>query len=334
MKRYLLLAILVFGFISIESVYGQLRRSDRSTVTYEEFYDDPYAVNKLFIHFQPLYGELFVTNINAGFGLQADYYLKDKFDFRIHTRKAYSSTTDFSRDVAKKNSDVDNKPEVYNYYEFGGTYHIVDKEEDTETKVILYSKRYKGKKWAARVPEDIKIPSKVRKIYGARLGGLIFDSATDIKRAIDKQGVTLVDKDNNPMASNTRIYGNVDTRAVYAGGSMTWIKNFAIKPDKGYGVLVNDLIFTTFFDVIFAPSIEVEDIYMDNVMFSSAPVKTTKLGFRAGMDGKFNRELGWGYGAEMGFRPSVKTRGFYALVKISFPVYSTNLNHRKEAFGK
>lgn len=332
MKRYLLLIVL--AYFSIQSASAQLRRSDKSTITYEEYYDDPYAINKLFIHFQPIYGELFVTNVNAGFGLQAEYYLKDKFDFRLHTRKAYTRATDFSRDVARKNSDVDNKPNVYNYYEFGATYHIVDKEEDTETKVILYSKRYEGKEWAAKVPEHIKVPSKVRKIYGARLGGLIFDSATDLNRAMAKQGVVLTDAENNPLDPSARVYGNIATSAIYVGGSMSWIKNFAIKPDKGYGVLVNDLIFTTYLDFIFAPSVAVEDIFMDGIWYSSDPIETTNFGVRAGMDGKFNRELGWGYGAELGFRPSVKTRGFYALVKISFPIYSTNMEHGKEAFGK
>jgi len=34
-------------------------RKDKTTaVTFEELYDEPYAVNKLFIGFQPLYGEL------------------------------------------------------------------------------------------------------------------------------------------------------------------------------------------------------------------------------------------------------------------------------------
>ena len=58
-------------------------RKDKVPVTYEELYDEPYAINKLFVQFQPMYGELFVSNINAGFGLEATYFLKDKFTSSI-----------------------------------------------------------------------------------------------------------------------------------------------------------------------------------------------------------------------------------------------------------
>lgn len=328
----------VIGVITMSIVAmkasAQVSKSDASTITYEEFYDAPYEINKLFVHFQPLYGELFVTNINIGFGLEVNYYLADKLDFTAHVRKAYTRAFDFERNVAHKMSDVDNTPEIYNYFEAGATYHVVDKEQDTETKVVLYSSRFKGSKWASRVPEHIKVPSKVRKITGVRLGGIAYNSTTDLSRVLQSQEVILTDIDENELDPQTRVYGNVDVLGLYVGGSMSWIKNFAIKPDRGYGVLVNDLIFTTFFDVIIAPSVKVENIYLNQVEYSSSSIKTNMFGFRAGFTGKFNRELGWGYGAEMGYRPGISGRGFFTAVKISFPIYSTNIEHRKEAFGK
>lgn len=314
--------------------FAQVSKSDASTITYEEFYDAPYEVNKLFVHFQPLYGELFVTNVNIGFGLEVNYYLSDKFDFTAHARKAYARSFDFERSVAHKMSGVDNTPEIFNYYEAGATYHVVDKEQDTETKIILYSSRFKGTKWAARVPEHIKVPSKVRKITGVRLGGIAYNSATDLGRVLKSQEVTLIDANEIAIDPQTKVYGNVDVMGLYVGGSMAWIKNFAIKPDRGYGVLVNDLIFTSFFDVIIAPSVKVENIFLNQVEYSSSAIKKNMFGFRAGFTGKFNRELGWGYGAEMGYRPGISGRGFFSAVKISFPIYSTNIEHRKEAFGK
>ena len=72
-------------------MFGQGERNDMTDVTFEEIYDEPYAVNKLFIGFQPLYGEVFATNVNAGFGVEASYYYKDKLDFKAHFRKTYSS---------------------------------------------------------------------------------------------------------------------------------------------------------------------------------------------------------------------------------------------------
>ncbi len=326
LKRSFHHSLILVALLATGSAVAQ---SKNTTITYEEIYDAPYDINKLFVHFQPMYGEVFVTNVNVGFGLEVNYYLKDKFDFRAHARKAYAKSTDFTRNLADKNSEVSNLPEIYNYYEIGATYHIVDREEDTETKVILYSDRFKGNKWAARVPEYIKVPSKVRKIYGARLGGIAYNTASDFNRAMEKQKVTI-----EGIGDDVLIFGNVDVKGLYVGGSLGLIKNFAIKPDKGYGVLSNDLIFNAFFDIMIAPSVTVEDIIYQGNIFSSAPIKTNMFGVRAGMDGKFNRELGWGYGAEIGYRPGITGRGMFVLLKISLPVYGTNFNHRKEAFGK
>ena len=280
----------------------------KTTLTYEELYDEPYAINKLFIAFQPVYGEVFVTNINVGFGLEATYYLKDKLDFKVHARKAYARQLDFEREAAHTNANLDNEPNIYNYFEVGATYHIVDKEEDTETKIVLYSTRYKPKRWASRVPDHSIVPSKVRKIYGARLGGFAFDSSTDLARIIEDQGVAVPNASGMDITSMTtaNIFGNVEAQGIYIGGSMALIKNFAIKPDRGFGVLVNDLIFTVFADVMYAPSINMDDIFYQGAEFSTQAVDLQKLGFRIGMDGKFNREFSWAYGAEIGSRPSVK----------------------------
>ncbi|QSE95982.1 hypothetical protein [Fulvivirga lutea] len=322
-------------------------RADKNPVTYEELYDEPYAINKLFVQFQPLYGELFVTNVNAGFGLEVSYYMADKMDFRVHARKTYTQKFDLTRDIADKNSNVDNQPNVFNYFELGATYHVKDFDESSSTKMFLYRKSYKGDKWAARVPLNVEIPCKVRKIYGARLGGLYFDTAVDIGRALEAQDLTtdvLVAEDGavlpstitdeNGLEQDISVFSNMAVGGVYVGGSMTWIKNVAVDFDNKYQEGVDDLIFTAFLDIIVAPALSVDDIIYNGVTYSSEELETSIIGFRLGMDGKFNRTLSWGYGGEVGMRPGLKGRGFYALVKISFPIYSTNLDYKVEAFGK
>ena len=77
--KFILIAENVLNFHSSNSDY------------YEELYDEPSSINKLFVGLTPLYGELFVTNVNAGFGLDVQYYLKDKADFHGQFRKTYSS---------------------------------------------------------------------------------------------------------------------------------------------------------------------------------------------------------------------------------------------------
>jgi hypothetical protein len=313
----------------------------KEAITYEELYDDPYAINKLFVHIQPVYAELFATNANAGFGLAANYLLEDKADFWAGFRHAYAGSTDFVRSNAEKNSIVANEPVSFIYMELGGTYHIKDEETDTETKMILYSKRYqKGNRWAAHVPEHTVIPSKVRKVIGARLGGFTYSTSVDLKRVSAEQGVVFEDE-RGVFPTGDFFHTNQQVRGLFLGGSMSWIKNLAIKPDKGYGILSEDLLLTTFLDIMYAPSIVLEDISMrdpidSSIMreFSTQSLQTSPLGFRLGIEGKYNRQLGWAYGAEVGSRPSVSGRGFFALIKVSLPVYSTNLDYSREAFGK
>ncbi|MDL5045088.1 hypothetical protein QQ054_03405 [Oscillatoria amoena NRMC-F 0135] len=347
--RFIIFCLLLLPAVSL----AQGERKDKTAVTYEEIYDEPYSVNKLFVHLQPIYGEVFATNINAGFGLEANYYLRDKVDFKAHFRKTYSkSFYDFSRDLAAKNSDVDNRLEVFNYYEFGFTYHIKDFEESSKTKMFLYKSSYKGNKWAARVPLTAEVPCKVRKIYGARLGGIIWDSSTDLNRAMENQGLSyseFVSSDGillSDFTTDANLFTNISSKGLYLGGSMTWIRNVAVSFDK-FEAGVDDLIFTAFVDLMFAPSLVLENIVYtpkdqtsgdpiitEQRSYDVSPVNLKKFGFRAGIEGKFNRQFSWAYGGEIGYRPSIEGRTFYALLKISFPVFGSNLDYGVEAFGK
>ena len=336
MKRILVVISLftIFG-LSREVIAQNVNlNEDAKTLTYEILYDTPYDINKLFIHLQPMYGELFTTNTTIGWGIKAQYYWKNIANFEAHVRAPYARSFDLTRDAAYKNSTVDNEARPFIYGELIGTYHIKDEEQDAETKFILYSKRYKGDKWAATVPLHTVIPTKVRKIYGARFGGMMYKSSLDYNYITDKQGVTLVSDEGGEIGADESAYGNMSAVGFYIGGSMAIIRNVAAQPDKIYGTLVSDLIFTTFFDINFAPMVTIDDIYIDGVRYSSEPILKSVLGFRAGMEGKFNRKFSWAYGGEIGYRPGLKESGFFVLAKISFPVFSTQLRYQVESFGK
>jgi hypothetical protein len=343
--------ILMAAYLGFQAPLLAQDRKDKTPVTYEELYDEPYSVNKLFVAFQPLYGELLVANVNAGFGAEATYYLKDKADFRAHFRKTYAKEFfDQTRLQAEANSDVGNVAGVYNYFELGGTYHIKDFEQASKTKMILYKNSYKGNRWASRVPLFADIPCKVRKIYGVRAGGILWDTSTDINRALIKQGLTLEDIglpsteiDENGEVENVDAFSNLSSTAFYLGGSAAWIRNVAVSFDK-FEEGIDDLMFTVFLDVIYSPTITLDDVAYTSkdangdptgtAMYSLSPIKKQPLGMRVGIDGKFNRTLSWAYGGEIGFRPGIEGRTFYALFKISFPVYSSNLDYKVESFGK
>ncbi|MFM7487260.1 MAG: hypothetical protein ACKO13_10120, partial [Cytophagales bacterium] len=133
--RSIFLSCVIFCQLVVVITLAQDKK-EKQAVTFEELYDEPYSVNKLFIGFQPLYGELFATNVNAGFGIEASYYHKDKFDFKVNFRKTYSSQFfDFNRQAALDNKadGLTTRPTIFTYYELGGTYHIKDKDQSGKT---------------------------------------------------------------------------------------------------------------------------------------------------------------------------------------------------------
>jgi len=329
------------------SAQGFSQSQDSKAITYKTIFDDPNDLYKLWIGLQPLYTDLFVSNLNIGFGAQAHYYHGTLFDCKIQARKAYGEFSDQYRNLSNKSdsknvggssTSIKYEPTVFNYFEVGGTYHVVDKVQQGKAKIILYSKRYKD--WSSTVPQYIWVPAQVRLIYGARLGGIWFDTTTDLQRALQKQNTSISNREGTQTidGNSGNLFGNVHTRALYIGGSATRIKNIAIKPDKGYGVLLNDIILTAYFDLIIAPSVKVDDVILGNDLgdtrYLTESIKTRMIGGRVGIDGLFNREFSWSYGAEIGFRPSVASGGFYTLIKLGFPVFGTKLSQQKEAFGK
>ncbi|HTH56017.1 MAG TPA: hypothetical protein VL728_08210 [Cyclobacteriaceae bacterium] len=350
MKSVLFWLVLFFPLL----VTAQAQK-EKPTVTFEQLYDEPYSINKLFVGFQPLYGEVFATNVNSGFGIEASYYQKDKFDIKANFRKTYSAEFfDYNRNASLKdqvnytgvNGAVSDKPTAFAYYEIGGTYHIKDFDQDSKTKMVLYKKTFKGDRWSSMVPlQADNIPCKVRKIYGARLGAIAWSSTTDLSRAMVKQNLTNADLktaagkslvSTYPYFGQTRdlnVFGNIHATNVYVGGSMTWIRNLAVSFDK-YDDSVDDGIMTVFLDLIVAPQLSLDGVTYQGEQYSTKAIKTNSIGFRAGIDGKFNRTLSWSYGGEIGSRPSVKGMGFYALIKIAFPLFGTDLNNKVESFGK
>jgi hypothetical protein len=319
-KRILLSCI--FTIVLVNCSWAQDTDEDTEKepiLTYESVVDNPYEINKLWIHLQPLYAELFVTNVNLGFGVQVDYQIASKLGLTAQWRRAYAQPTDFAREVANKNQDNLDNNKTFNYWQLGGVIHVSDKVEQGKTKIILYSRRYQGKRWANRIPETIEVPAQIRKIYGLRWGGIMYNTTTDISRAAVEQGINLVDAMGSSVG-DAKLYGNIESTAVYLGASYSVVKNIGIKPHRDFGVLVNDLHITGFVDLIYAPSLEVEDIILGNTMVPGSQLSLSDFGFRAGIEGKFNKTFGYSYGAEIGYRPSLEQRTFYAMFRISFPV--------------
>jgi hypothetical protein len=256
-------------------------------------------------------------------------------------RRSYYRGSDLSFGIGEKTKSVDNKLVPLTYVEAGAAYHIIDKADDGEAKIIIYTKRYSEGKWASTVPEYVMVPSKVRKIVGIRAGGIFWKSSTNLGDVLKSQDIylnsedgTRLEREMNVGGTNyeQKIYSNLSSTAVYLGGSMGRIRNVVVKPKK-YDVGLNDVIFTGYADIIFSPSITIEDIRQGGKVFSTEPVKKSPLGFRAGFEGMYNRDFSWSYGAEIGMRPSLQGKGLYFSVKVGFAL-SSRLEQRRQAYQK
>jgi hypothetical protein len=60
-------------------------------------------------------------------------------------------------------------------------------------------------------------------------------------------------------------------------------------------------------------------------------LKTRSFGLRAGLEGMYNREFSWSYGGELGYRPSIESRGFYAMVKVGF-AFASRLQQQRQSY--
>lgn len=349
MKIVRLILIIAISYSFVFSSEAQFRRSSETkTITYEEMYNDPYDINKLFIGITPAYGDIHVANITTGFGVDATYYLNDFMHFKAHARTPYFLGSDFARNSADKNGfDPQSRARTYFFTEASASYHIWDKEQEHESTIPLYSKNYEGAEWAAKVPDKADIPNKRREILFARLGGVYYQTTSELSRAIAAQGATVnpvgeTEESANSLTADSEgpVFGNVLGAGVAVGGGFTWIKNFAAKPDKTYEELVDDHVFSTFLDLFIFPMVNVENFYhkpqggTNFIEYDASSINTFMFGGRIGIDGHFNRTLGWGYGAEIGVRPGLAKRGFYGMLKITFPMYGTKLDYSVEAFGR
>lgn len=328
------LLVFLMGSLGMESAWAQFGRRDDGTITYEEIYDDPYDINKLFVALEPAIGDVQVANVMTGFGLEATYLMDKSADIRAHVRFPYYQGTDMARNAAENSPHFSGRARSYFYAEVGGTYHIWDKEEESSSHIALYSNSYKGNEWTAMVPKKTEVPNKQREILGARLGGIYYETTSELSRAISAQKVTVTSLAGDTLQATSDVFGNVMGGGLYLGGSYSWIKNFAAKPSRIYEELVDDHMFTTFLDLIIMPYTKVENFAYDGVVYDGSTINTFLFGARLGVDGKFNRKLGWSYGAEIGVRPGLQKRGFYGMIKIGFPVYGTKLDRTVEAFGK
>ncbi len=310
---------------------------ESESVVFEKLYDEPYDIYKLWIKFQPMYFDMFMSNFNAGFGFEAQFIEYEKFDLNLAIRKPYSSSTDVYRQAGEQNNDFTTNLKPAIFAEFGGSYHVYDKVKDGTAKIVL-RRKYNSEKARNREKikpvEFVKVECNVREIIGARAGFNTYSTSFNLSDVALRQNIESFQGNNGTVLNNfidNRLYANISATGFYIGGSYSQFRNVIIKPED-YNNLGNDILVTAYADLIIMPSFDLSNVFLADENFDISNVKTNPVGFRVGLEGKFNQSFTYSYGFEAGVRPSVAKRGAFALFKVSFPVLATSLKMEKEAF--
>ncbi len=105
---------------------------------------------------------------------------------------------------------------------------------------------------------------------------MAWQSTAELGRVLALQDLTnddLKDSEGNGLPltyndGNTDLqvdaFSNIYSKGVYVGGSLTMIKNVAVNFDK-FEEGIDDLIFTAYFDILYAPSLKVDDVVYTDV---------------------------------------------------------------------
>ena len=293
-------------------------------------YDRPHDIRNLYIGLQPLCSEIFAASVNAGFGADVQYYSRKAVDFNLHFRRAYSARFfDLVREEAQKNQNTSNEIRSYFFAEAAVNIHLADYNKNAMAEIFLHGENFGPQTWAVHAPKSIFVPAELRTIVGARFGGMVWQSGLNVTSVLKKQGLNnlligLPDQFTDPQGRTLPFtaFSTMFGQAIYAGVSITEIKNIAVGFDQ-IDASADDSMVRLYADVIMATYLATDALnYNDTKHTLDAQLKMDRVGFRFGMDARFNRNRSWALGMEFGNRPGPHFRTFYANMKISFPVFA------------
>lgn len=358
-KIYLPAALFILCF---KAAVAQIDEAIPSTsVNYKVLYDDPKDLNQLWIHVQPITVDAGKMNSVIGSGLELNYLPIPKWDFRLGLRSNFFNNMDLQRVAADQNAGIttqESKREegrmvltnsfsrFYNA-EIGASYAFKDIERKSTAKVVLLETALPG---PGPMPEIIEVDCKARQVWAARLGFQTLTSTVSLESAIDKQDLvlngnkgTILSKRGTSssngfktLSNRNELFSSFTATGIHAGASFQVIKNMSIKTEK-QGVISNNSILTVYADLLYAPMTQLQNITARKVgsgseeTFNTDPIKINPFGARLGVDMRFNQNAYLSYGAEVGYRPSIKGQGAYIVAKLGIPVFSFGTNPAKVA---
>lgn len=356
------LCIGILFLVGANRAFAQLDAAFPSqSVNYKVISDDPKDLNHLWVHVQPLTIDAMQMNMAIGSGIEVTYLPSNRFEIKGGIRGNLINALDFQRfsssqgaaitwqETKREQSQmvVNNSFSRFYSFEVGGMYIFKDSDRQGASKIILNDNPVPGN---TGFSEMIEVDSKIRQVFGARLGISSMASTVSLRNAIDNQNVTLKGDQGTVLSkygtqtsngfstsgNNNQLFSNFTSTGFYLGAAMQRIKNISIKSDR-QGILSNNSIFSVYADLMFNPFTNLEDIKTRwtskpvNETFSTSNISLSKFGGRVGAEVRYNQASFISLGAEIGYRPSIEGEGFYGLIKLSIPTFSFGSTRSKVA---
>jgi|GEM_PF-2372136 len=354
---------LVFGVVVSTSARAQLSNPlSNRVVNYKTVFDDPYDLNQLWINLNPISVQAGSDNVSLGYGLQTRIMASKSLQFVGGFHTSYTPATDIMGNSARANAGIKVSPapgrqeqtyrqlNTFNPFttiELVAQYAVYDAEKKGSSVIMLTSQKSRVMEFTTA--DEIVVDSRRRRVVGVRLGLQTFSSTVSLNKPLEKQGLWLTAADGTRLTSDGRtitatgtsgpyrnqLYTSLRANTIAIGSSYQLIRNVAIKADK-FGNLANNILFTTFADLLVAPDITLDDIRVGQPngsaqTYSTQGVFVRNVGFRAGADVVYNQELHASFGGEVGVRPGLRGQGFYFAGRVSFPSLGFKLNRRRLA---
>jgi hypothetical protein len=356
------LSIGILLLVGVKSAFAQLDASFPSqSVNYKVINDDPKDLNHLWVHVQPLTIDAMQMNVAVGSGIELTYLPNSRFELKGGLRGNLINALDFHRFSTSNGASItwqeskreqsqmtlSNSFSRFYSFEIGGMYVFKDSDLQGASKIILNDNPAPGN---TGFSEMIEVDSKIRQLFGARLGISSMASTVSLQKALDDQNVKLTGDQGTVLSKNgtqttngfstkgnsNELFTSFSSTGFYLGAAMQRIKNISIKSDR-QGILSNNSIFTVYADLMFNPFTKLDDIKTTwtgkpvKETFSTSAISLSKFGGRIGAEVRYNQASFISLGAELGYRPSIQGEGFYGLIKLSIPTFSFGSTRSKVA---
>lgn len=314
MRQTVLFSIFLLIGISLLPDQAEAQRGRRSRrskdIVFDQVYNNPSEVKRLFLGLMPAYADMFTTNVNLGVGVDAHIFPKKlgvgglqnenkKYSLHFHARTTYASQTDLNRFLHSENTaaftaNEFGSPGWYVYAEGGYAYHFYDNVAEDNIKLPVTSTRRDLKKAASEVNDIFEVTVDKRTLVTARAGLLGYRSAVNWNNVVSRDNRRVMrgmyDADPEDAIEPVSIrydslgirneaeglglrnyaFGDVIVGSVYLGASMSWIWNAGFETE-GHADVVRDAMVTGYADFMVAPFVVVGEVKSYNGKFVASP---------------------------------------------------------------